>query len=595
MNLDLKKDALIELPQWDLSDLYSGIDSEALQEDLAHVDIKARQFSERFRGQIATIDADELHSAIVKFEELHDLIGRIQSFSELTFSSNLEDPNIGAFYQNVLDRLGIVGANILFFKLELSELEDEALEVLFDDSYALSVYQPWLRNMRVFRPHQLELDLERLIYEKDAVVRTGWTRLFSQTISSLRFKIGERIMSSEQALSLLSDRDNSVRKEAAKELSRVFEENVPTFALGLNILIKDKEIEDRWRGYSEPSSYRHLSNQIEPAVVEALVDAVKNSYSSLSHRYYEIKAAWLGKERMAHWDRNAPLPEEDKTIIPWDRAREIVLQSYQSFSPHMGSIAHQFFERPWIDASVRPGKSPGAFSHPTVPSVHPYILLNYQGRARDVMTLAHELGHGIHQVLANGQGPLLANTPLTLAETASVFGEQLVFRSLLSLQKDKKFYRIMLAGKVEDMLNTVVRQVAFYEFEQRIHIERRKGELTAERLGEIWLDVQSASLGPVFDLGDDYKSYWCYVPHFVHTPFYVYAYAFGDCLVNSLYAVYLEGRDGFQESYLELLKAGGSCRHQDLLAPFGLNASDPGFWSKGLAVISGFIDELNTV
>jgi oligoendopeptidase F len=367
------------------------------------------------------------------------------------------------------------------------------------------------------------------------------------------------------------------------------------FTLITNTLAKDKEISDRWRGFSDVADSRHLANRVEKEVVDALVAAVRKAYPRLSHRYYAMKARWLGKKTLAHWDRNAPLPEEPKQVIGWDDARETVLTAYAEFSPRMAEIAGQFFAKNWIDAPVREGKSPGAFSHPTVPSAHPYILLNYQGKPRDVMTLAHELGHGVHQVLANARGPLMAPTPLTLAETASVFGEMLTFRRLLDRAPTPRERKALLAAKVEDMINTVVRQIAFYNFERRVHTERREGELTSERLGEIWLEVQSESLGPAIDLKPGYETFWCYIPHFIHAPFYVYAYAFGDCLVNSLYAVYEKADRGFAERYLDMLAAGGTKHHKELLKPFGLDASDPDFWSMGLKVIESLIDELEAM
>jgi oligoendopeptidase F len=322
---------------------------------------------------------------------------------------------------------------------------------------------------------------------------------------------------------------------------------------------------------------------------------VRASYPDLSRRYYRLKAKWFGVEQLPFWDRNAPLPGDDDRAIPWPEAQNTVLSAYRAFSPDLAAVGEQFFRSRWIDAPVRPGKSPGAFAHPTVPSAHPYLLLNYQGKVRDVMTLAHELGHGVHQVLAAGQGHLMADTPLTLAETASVFGEMLTFRALLAAEAEPARRRIMLAGKVEDMLNTVVRQIAFVTFEMRVHDERREAELTPDRIAEIWMEVQRESLGPALRLEPPYQWYWTYIPHFIHTPFYVYAYAFGDCLVNSLYAVYEDAHRGFAERYLDLLRAGGTLRHRELLAPFGLDAGDPAFWAKGLGVIRGFIDELEAL
>ncbi|HLY54454.1 MAG TPA: M3 family oligoendopeptidase, partial [Stellaceae bacterium] len=407
--------------------------------------------------------------------------------------------------------------------------------------------------------------------------------------------IGDRNLTTSEALDLLENPDRGVRQEAAMALSSAFAGVRPTVALISNTLAKDKEIEDRWRGFARPISSRNLANLVEDEVVEALTSAVKAAYPRLAHRYYALKARWLGLDKLAFWDRNAPLPEAEDRIVPWTEAEHIVLDAYRAFSPRLAEIGSRFFRESWIDAPPRAGKAPGAFAHPTVPGAHPYILLNYMGRTRDVMTIAHELGHGVHQVLAGGQGALMADTPLTLAETASVFGEMLTFRRLLSGTTDPRRRRVLLADKVEDMINTVVRQIAFVEFERRFHDERREGELTAERVSQLWMEIHRESLGPAFDWGQGYETYWVYVSHFIHVPFYVYAYAFGDCLVNSLYAVYEDAAEGFAERYLDLLAAGGTRRHKELLAPFGLDASDPKFWEKGLGVISGFIDELEAL
>ncbi|MBT4463672.1 MAG: M3 family oligoendopeptidase, partial [Rhodospirillaceae bacterium] len=393
-------------------------------------------------------------------------------------------------------------------------------------------------------------------------------------------------------LNRLSEPDADTRKVAAKALGKGLAENSRLFSLVTNTLAKDKATEDAWRSYRRPISSRNLSNQVEDNVVDALVSSVKESYPDLSHRYYKLKAKWFGVDALDYWDRNAPLPDDDAKLYDWDMAQKTVLDAYGQFDPEMADIATHFFDKRWIDAALRPGKDSGAFSHSTVPSAHPYILMNFHGKARDVMTLAHELGHGVHQVLAAGQGTLRADTPLTTAETASVFGEMLTFRSLLDAEDDPGLRRILLAGKVEDMLNTVVRQIAFHEFETLVHGERAAGELSVERLGDIWMQVQSDSLGDGIRLDDDYRSYWSYIPHFIHSPFYVYAYAFGDCLVNSLYDVFASGHPGFQAKYLEMLSGGGTRMHKELLAPFGLDASDPDFWKRGLKMVSGFIDEL---
>ncbi len=590
-----KDDALETLPRWDLSDLYSGPRSPELERDLAAVTEQAKAFQQRLAGQVATLDGMLLGAAVAEYEAMEQTLGRIMSYAHLYFAGDMEDPEVGKFYQTIQERVNAITVDLLFFTLEINRLDDDALERRFAESDDLARYRPWLRDIRVFRPYQLSDELEKLLHEKSISGRGAWVRLFDETMTALRFPFDGRMLSSEEVLHLLSDKDAAVRKRAARSLSGVFRDNVRLFAHVTNTLAKDKEIEDRWRGLPFPAAARHLGNHVEPEVVDALITAVKDAYPRLSHRYYAMKAKWLsGKEdaRIDWWDRNAPLPEDTDGLIPWQEARDIVLGAYRRFSPKLADLGQRFFDNPWIDAPVRPGKASGAFAHPTVPDVHPYLLLNYQGKVRDVMTLAHELGHGVHQLLAAGQGALMADTPLTLAETASVFGEQLTFRALLEGEKDPSRRRVMLAGKVEDMLNTVVRQTAFYEFERIVHDERRESELTPNRLGEIWLRTQSESLGPTFRFDDDYRNFWCYIPHFIHSPFYVYAYAFGDCLVNALYAVYQETGQGFQEKYFEMLRAGGTLRHRELLAPFGLDAGNPAFWSKGLGVIEGFIDEL---
>ena len=589
-----KKAALGTLPEWNLSDLYPGPDSPALTGDLARLADDAAAFHQRYEGKLADLSGAALGAAVEAYEGMQELSGRILSYASLVHAGNLADPDIGRFYQTVQERTNTISTSLLFFTLELNRLDDAALEAKEAD-LALARYRPWLRDIRAFRQHQLSDEVEKLLHEKYVAGRAAWTRLFDETIADLRFPIGGQELTEAEALDLLSDRDPEVRREAAASVGEVLGKNARTFALITDTLAKDKEIEDRWRGFARPISSRNLSNFVEDEVVDALITAVRDSYPRLSHRYYRLKARWFGVEALPFWDRNAPLPEDDDRLIPWREAEETVLSAYGAFSPEMAAVGRRFFAAPWIDAPVRPGKASGAFAHPTVPAAHPYLLLNYQGRVRDVMTLAHELGHGVHQVLAARQGYLMADTPLTLAETASVFGEMLTFRALLARETNPRRRKIMLAGKVEDMLNTVVRQIAFATFEIRVHDERREAELTPDRLAEIWLEVQRESLGPAIRLDGVYRHYWSYIPHFIHTPFYVYAYAFGDCLVNSLYAVYQDAHQGFAERYLDMLRAGGTLRHRELLAPFGLDAADPSFWSKGLSVVSGFIDELEAL
>jgi oligoendopeptidase F len=585
-----KKTALGVLPQWDLSDLYPSAESEALTADLAQLASDSKAFHERYKGRLADLSGAELGAAVDAYERLQEKIGRVTSYASLVHAGNLADPEIGRFYQTMQERTNAVSTTLLFFTLELNRLEDAEVDAKLADPM-LARYRPWLRDTRAFRPHQLSDEIEKLLHEKYVAGRSAWVRLFDETIADLRFPIHGQELTEPEALDLLADSDPQTRREAGLTIGEVLGKNVRTFALITNTLAKDKEIEDRWRSFQRPISSRNLANFVEDEVVDALIAAVRESYPKLAHRYYKLKARWFGVEELPFWDRNAPLPEQEERTISWSEAQETVL-SYRAFAPEMAAIGGRFFAGRWIDAPVRPGKASGAFAHPTVPSVHPYLLLNYQGRVRDVMTLAHELGHGAHQLLANVQGYLMADTPLTLAETASVFGEMLTFRALLAGEPDPGRRKVMLAGKVEDMLNTVVRQIAFVTFEQKLHDERREAELTPDRLAEIWVDVQRESLGPGLRLDGVCRHYWSYIPHFIHTPFYVYAYAFGDCLVNSLYAVYEDAHQGFADRYLAMLRAGGIVRHRELLAPFGLDAADPSFWSRGLAVVARFIDEL---
>ena len=589
--------AAANLPVWDLSDLYKAPDDPTLMRDLDSAEAKARAFSARLSGKLGAISGNDLAAAIAEYEAIEEVLGRVMSYAQLVFSGDAEDPANGRFYQTMQERATTISSHLIFFTLELNRLEDAVLDRKCADSAALARFRPWLRDLRVFRPHQLSDEAEKLLHEKEVTGRSAWNRLFDETIATMKVNVplpsGAESLTVSDALNKLSDGDRAVREAAAKGVSAAFTEKGRLFTLITNTLAKDKEIIDKWRRYPRPASARNRANMVEDEVVEALVSAVRASFPRLSHRYYTMKAKWLGLEKLQHWDRNAPLPDQDDSLIPWPKAVSQVLDAYGAFSPRLAEIGRQFFDKPWIDAALRPGKASGAFAHPTVPSAHPYLLVNYHGKARDVMTLAHELGHGVHQVLAGEQGYLMSSTPLTLAETASVFGEMMTFRAVLDAEADPRKRRGLLAAKVEDMLNTVVRQIAFYRFETLLHDARAKGELSSEQIGELWMQVQTESLGPAFEFTPDYNVYWSYIPHFIHTPFYVYAYAFGDCLVNALYGVYRDGGvKDFEAKYIDMLRAGGTLRHKELLAPFGLNAADPAFWTRGLDVISGFIDEI---
>ncbi len=584
-----------DLPEWDLTDLYESPDAVDLKRDMDWLEEACGSFATDYEGKLANLDAADMLNCVLRYEKIDMIAGRVMSFMGLRYYQITTDADRAKALSDAQDKITAYTTPLVFFSLELNRIDDKALDALFGDNSDLLRYKPIFDRMRTMRPYQLSDELEKFLHDQSTVGAAAWNRLFDETIAGLEFVIGDETRGLEATLNDLTDQNRDTRETAAREVARVFGENVKLFARVHNTLAKEKEIEDRWRGMPTPQTGRHLSNHVEPEVVQALRDAVVDAYPKLSHRYYELKRKWLGLDRMEVWDRNAPLPMESERLVGWDEARETVLSAYGEFDPEMAKLAEPFFDKGWIDAAVKPGKAPGAFAHPTVADVHPYVMLNYLGKPRDVMTLAHELGHGVHQRLAAGQGELLSSTPLTLAETASVFGEMLTFRRLLKNAPTQAERKVMLAGKVEDMINTVVRQIAFYDFECKLHAARQNGELTPDDINALWMSVQGESLGPAFDFMDGYETFWAYIPHFVHSPFYVYAYAFGDGLVNALYAVYEEGGDDFQAKYFDMLKAGGSKHHKELLAPFGLDASDPAFWNKGLSMISGFIDELEAM
>ena len=581
-----------DLPVWDLTDLYPAPDAPELADDIARLETMATDFAARYQGKLADLDAAAMLDCIETYQQIDIIAGRIMSYAGLRYYQNTVDPARAKMLGDLQGRITDITTPLVFFSLEFNRIPDATYQAVFTDPNGPARYKPVFDRMRAMRPHQLSDELEQFLHDNSVVGAAAWNRLFDETTASLGFQVGDATLSLEETLNLLTEHDRAKREAAAHALAKVFGDNVKLFARVHNTLAKEKAIEDKWRKMPTPQTARHLSNHVEPEVVEALRNAVTAAYPRLSHRYYALKAKWLGLDKLQVWDRNAPLPTDAPRIIGWDEARATVLDAYSGFAPKLAELAEPFFDRGWIDAAATPGKAPGAFAHPTVSSVHPYVLLNYLGKPRDVMTLAHELGHGVHQRLAADQGELLAATPLTLAETASVFGEMLTFRALLAKTTDPAQKKALLAGKVEDMINTVVRQIAFYDFECKLHAARAEGELTPNDINALWMSVQAESLGPVFEFMPGYETFWTYVPHFVHSPFYVYAYAFGDGLVNALYAAYEDGLPDFQSKYFDMLAAGGSKHHSELLAPFGLDASDPAFWDKGLSMIEGFIDEL---
>ena len=589
--------ALGDLPDWDLTDLYPAPDSPEFARDMSWLKQTCAGFAANYEGKLATLSADALLDCVQSYEKIDSVAGRVMSFAGLRYYQNTLDADRGKFMADAQDQITDFTTSLVFFSLEFNRLDDAHLSHLLAENAAVARYKPVFDRMRAMRPHQLSDELEKFLHDESVVGSAAWNRLFDETMAGLMFKVAGQTeeLNLESTLDLITDPDRANREAAARALAAVFQKNIKLFARVHNTLAKEKEIHDRWRKMPTPQHGRHLSNDVEPEVVEALRNAVVAAYPKLSHRYYRLKAKWLGLDKLQIWDRNAPLPMEQPRLVGWEEARATVQKAYAAFDPRMAALSEPFFTKGWIDAGVKPGKAPGAFAHPTVTTVHPYVMLNYLGKPRDVMTLAHELGHGVHQVLAAGQGEMLASTPLTLAETASVFGEMLTFRTLLDGTKTQAERKTLLAGKVEDMINTVVRQIAFYDFECKLHAARAKGELTPDDINALWMSIQAQSLGDAFEFMAGYETFWAYIPHFVHSPFYVYAYAFGDGLVNALYATYAAGMPGFEEKYFDMLKAGGSKHHKELLAPFGLDASDPKFWDKGLSMIAGLIDELEAM
>ena len=590
-----KSNLLGELPEWDLDDLYPSPDSKRISEDIGWLKVECKAFASDYEGKLSSLTANNMLICIKRYEKIEMVSGRIMSYAGLRYYKKTTDETRTKFLTDNQDKITNITSDLIFFSLEINKLLEHKLNALLKSNADLGRYKPIFDRLRSMRSHQLNKELELYIHDLSTVGSSSWNRLFDETITGLEFRISEEVMGIETVLNLLTDSNRKKRELASRELARVFKKNIKIFSRIHNTLAKEKSINDKWRKMLSPQHSRHLSNHVEPEVVNALKEAVVGAYPKISHRYYEIKRNWLGLEKMQIWDRNAPLPQEDQTLINWKDATNTVLNAYSEFSPKLSRIAKNFFDKGWIDAAVKPGKAPGAFAHPTVTDVHPYIMLNYLGKPRDIMTLAHELGHGIHQVLAAEQGELLSSTPLTLAETASVFGEMLTFKKILGNTKTKKERQILLAGKIEDQINTVVRQIAFYDFECKLHEARSKGELSSDQINELWMSVQGPSLGPAFEFMDGYETFWAYIPHFVHSPFYVYAYAFGDGLVNALYSTYEAGDKNFKEKYIHMLQAGGSKHHTELLKPFGLDATDPKFWGLGLELISKMIDELEAL
>ena len=589
---DSTKKNLGKLPIWNLGDLYESPNSKKLRDDLSNLSIITKKFEKKYNNKVINSSSEKLLKAIIELEKIDIKMDKIMSYAHLLVAEDGNNEKNKIFYQKMQEKITSIASSLVFFSIQINQISDHNLNKLFSNR-SLGVYKNWILNLRKFKPYQLDIKTEKLLQEKSITSRSAWVRLFDDTIASLKFPFKGKELSSAEIFNYLSDKKELNRKNSAKVVSKVLKSNIRVFATITNTLAKDKSINDNWRGLPNPVSSRNLSNVVEDEVVNALSDTVIENYSRVSHRYYKLKAKWLKKKHLMYWDRNAPIPFQSQSTFSWKEAKNIVINAYNDFDIRAGSIVEKFFDNSWIHAPVTTGKSPGAFAASTIPSVHPYILVNYQGKARDVATLAHELGHGIHQYLAGKKQTYFnTSTPLTLAETASVFGEMLTFKSILKTTVKKNERKGLIANKVEDMINTVVRQIAFYEFEKQIHEKRKINELSVEEINSIWMEVQKNSLGPSIKFEDDYKYFWSYIPHFIHSPFYVYAYAFGDCLVNSLYSVYETNSFKFEDKYINLLESGGNNSYDQLLKPFGLNPKNKNFWHKGIKVIEGFIDQL---
>jgi oligoendopeptidase F len=597
MNAPMKPPAET-LPVWRLDDLYASREDPRIEADLAE--------AERLNGELAALEGafvasradaaslgDLIDRGVSLYQAATDKLWAVGAYAGLAASTARDDPAWARFEADNRARGARIAAASLFFTLELNALEDAEIEAALAAHPAAARWRPWLRRVRLSRPHELSHDLERLLLDRAPAV-ANWVRLYDETLARLQVRAGRDSLTLAEALNRLSDADAGRRKSAAQGLARALEAKSATFSLAMNTLAFEKQVEDRWRRYATPAASRHVANEVDADAVAALEAAVVASYPRLSHRYYALKARVMGRERLNHWDRNAPLTAAPPRRYDWGAARQMVLESFDALAPRFADAASRFFDEPWIDAAPRAGKQSGAYSHPVTAQHHPFVFLNYMGERRDVLTLAHELGHAVHQTLAAPQGTLLADTPLTLAETASIFGEGLVFERLLAESAGLE-RRDLLAGKIEDGLNTVVRQIAFHRFETRFHDARARGELSAGEIGGIWTEVMSESLGPAIRLNPGYETYWSYVSHFVHAPFYVYAYAFGNLLVEALMEARRRDPAGFTPLYEDLLAAGGARTYVEALAPFGLDPRDPAFWSSGCARLERLVDEFEAL
>ncbi|MCR9132404.1 MAG: M3 family oligoendopeptidase [bacterium] len=574
---------------WDLSDLYASSDDPQLAKDKKDVLSEADAFAEKYKGRIADLSVSEFKEMLQAYEALQDKGGKIGSFAYLQWSTDTGNSEYGKLVQEANELGSELSQKLVFLEVEWLAVSDEEAQKLID-APELEFYQHYLESSRRYKDHVLKEEQEQILSAKSVTGRSAWVRFFDETLGQAKFELDGKEYSEQEVLSKLHESDRELRIRAHASLTNKFKELSHPLTFVFNTLLADKSTNDKLRQYPSWITSRNLSNETDDETVDALVNAVTAHYP-LVQRYYKLKAKLLGLDEMFDYDRYAPMMKNEATI-QWDSAKKMVLDSYTEFHPEMGAITNEFFEKNWIDAAIKQGKRGGAYSASTVPSVHPYVFMNFDGKIRDVQTLAHELGHGVHQYLSRQQGPLQAGTPLTTAETASVFGEMLVFQNLLKELSDPKEKLALIVGKIDDTIATVFRQISMNRFENAMHTARRdEGELTTERFSELWMEQQKALYGDAVTLTDEYGIWWSYIPHFLHTPGYVYAYAFGELLVLALYEEFTQRPDGFADRYMDLLSAGGSEWPHDLVAKMGLDIRDPEFWNKGLASFEKMVEE----
>lgn len=584
-----------KLPEWDLSEYYNGVDDPQIQKDLALYDKKAKDFVKKYRGRVKDLDASEMLKLFKAKEDMRRIAGKLGGFAHLNSTTNMLDSKATALYQKVEESLTDSGKDLVFFSIEFNKLSNKRIDELLQDK-KLKAYTPFITRLRKFKKYELSEEVEKTLMEKDITSGSAWVRYYEESMARLEYVVDGKKYNDAEIGRLLTDADPKIRAKAGKEVNRVTKENSFMIGYAYNMIMKDKAIDDDKRGFKLPMSSRNLAEDVSDKTVECLANTIRDNYKNIAWRFYKIKAKLLGMKKIHYWDRNAPLPIEDDSEFKWEDSVKTVLNAYKEFSPKLYEIAKEFFENDWIDVAPKKGKRSGAFCSSPLVEGHPFLMLNYVGQRRDVLTLAHELGHGCHHQLRRKNGVLNEHSRMTTEEVASVFGEMLVFQSMLKNAKTKDEKISLLTMKINDMINTAVRQIAFHFFEVRAHEERKKGEVSVERLNEIWLEEMRASLGPDVIVDDKVDHMWGQIGHFFFLPFYVYAYSFADCVVNSLYWLKMQNKiPNFEDKYLKLLSQTAIADYKDIFAPFGLNPESREFWQGGVSLIGEYITELETL